>query len=114
MSVRTPIRGMAASTIDAYAELFAQDPGAFTDSEEDTDLVILLQSWDGRALTVTDANREAVGRALTDLANGEDEIAEEERRKPLDNGTTSRRGSRDTERMRHARAASDGLSWVRT
>ena len=99
----TRIRGFAASTIAMYKELLSDDPSAF--GEDDANLLTLLRAWNGKGLEVNDGNREAIRSALTDLSNTEDEIAESERK------TAAHR--RDTERMRHSRAASDGLSRVR-
>lgn len=98
--MRIPVRNFGASTLDCYRELLDQDPSAFT--EDDRDLVTLLQSWSGRSIAVTDATRESIRSALTDLANGEDEIAEDRNVQ-----------RRDPERARYSRRACRGLSAIR-
>jgi hypothetical protein len=100
-AVRFPVSGFAESTLCAYAEEDWSgadglgDPGIHA-------VVLAYRAGGGKALVVTPESADLVGEGLTDLSNTEDEVAEEERKKAP--------RQRDPDRMRFARAASNGLS----
>ena len=104
--VRTfPVRGFAASTLDAEADGLRDDPDAEPFDEDDAAIRVVVRAYEAgnrKALIVSSADADTVIAGLTALANTEDERAEIERKKPA--------SKRDPESQRMARAASDGLS----
>ena len=95
--MRFLIRGYAESTVACYSEEEWSEEWPEIEAACES-----LRLGAGRALVVSPETIEQVVAGLIVLSNTEDEIAERERRQPIDR--------RDSERLRSARAASIGLS----
>ncbi len=100
--MRLPVTGHAGTALLGIAEL-AADPETYW-SDEDGALRLLGLGFDGRDLTLADdvATLDAAARALVDLANGEDDVAEQRNQKT------------DPEIRRYARASCAGLGTLAT
>lgn len=62
------------------------------DADDAEDLAVLAAAWTGRTLTVTDATRESLWRAINDRSNAEDAAAEQDNDPAM--RTFARRASR--------------------
>lgn len=96
-TVTLRVRGFASSTLDGVSEM--ADIAEELEHEDAAGLRLLASAYRDNALTFDVTDAEAIGCALRDLANSEDDYAENPNAKRT-----------DPEGVRFARAARDGLS----
>lgn len=102
---RFPVRGYAESTLLCAAELYEDPLPDDPIGDNDDDIRAVVAAWRAgktKAIVVEARSLLPILRGLTALANGEDETAEMEAARPLD--------QRHPDDIRAARAASWGLT----